>query len=225
MALPLLKRFARFLEQSERSPVTVRGYLADLTVFFRWFEKANGAPLDPARITATDLREYKRLLVEELRQKPASVNRKLASLKSFLKWAADAGLTSGSQALKVPRPERLQRQGPKWLDRSEQNALLRAVERGQSPRDIAIVKLLLNTGLRVQELCSLTWQDVRISDRKGALGVRRGKGGKGREIPLNKDARMALLSAGYSKLAGKHAPIFRPAGPLTSRGEMMLSRT
>lgn len=224
MALPLLKRFARFLEQSERSPITIRGYLSDLGAFSRWLEKSSESALDPARITATDLREYKRFLVDKRRLKPASVNRQLATFKSFLKWAASAGLTNAPIPV-VPKPQKPQKQGPRWLDRREQNAFLRAVEHGHSTRDLAIVKVLINTGVRVRELCSITWQDVRLSDRKGTLSVRKGKGEKYREIPLNKDARSALLSVGYSKLAGKHLSVFLgQRGPLTTRGiQMMLA--
>lgn len=53
MTLPILERFAHFLEQSERSPVTIRGYLADLKDFQRWFQEAGNEGLDPSRITST----------------------------------------------------------------------------------------------------------------------------------------------------------------------------
>ncbi len=76
----------------------------------------------------------------------------------------------------------------------EVEALLRAVERGDRARDVAILRFLL---LRVQELCDLVWSDVRIWSRKGRALVRRGKGSKQREIPLNKEAREALESLGY----------------------------
>jgi integrase/recombinase XerC len=65
---------------------------------------------------------------------------------------------------------------------------------------LGVVQLLLNTGLRAGELCALRWSDVRISERKGMLVVRSGKGLKRREIPLNQDARSALLLLGYSFL-------------------------
>lgn len=97
--------------------------------FARWFEETNPLPLDPAQITATDLREYKRQLLERQRLKPASVNRKLATLKSFLGWVAGAGLTTSGDLPKVHRLERLERLGPRWLNLREQHALLRAVDR------------------------------------------------------------------------------------------------
>lgn len=55
--------------------------------------------------------------------------------------------------------------------------------------------ILLNTGVRVQELYSLQWNDVTLSDRKGRIIIKSGKGNKYREVPLNKDAREAFYWA------------------------------
>ncbi len=49
-----------------------------------------------------------------------------------------------------------------------------------------------HTGLRVEELCSLTLNDLEISPRKGKVVVQSGKGPKYREVPLNLDTRKAL---------------------------------
>lgn len=96
---------------------------------------------------------------------------------------------------------------------------MRAVERGRRARDIAIVRLLLNTGLRVQELCVLTWEDVTVTEQIWAVTVGSGKGGKHRQVPLNADARGVLHSVGYPTHAGARAPIFTgQRGPLTVRG-------
>ncbi|WHA04555.1 tyrosine-type recombinase/integrase [Candidatus Bandiella numerosa] len=57
--------------------------------------------------------------------------------------------------------------GFKWLDRLEQNELQRKVEQTANKRNVAIIKILLNTGLRVNELCELTWDMITISERKG----------------------------------------------------------
>jgi len=100
---------------------------------------------------------------------------------------------------------------------------MRAVEAGGKVRDQAVVRLLLNTGLRVQGLYALTWHDVMISERKGSVTVREGKGGKQRTVPLNPDARTALKSLGYEKHAGEDGLVFLgQRGPLTPRGVQTL---
>ena len=218
----ILDRFCRFLGRAERSPLTLRVYRSDLEGMVKWFEGQNGASFAPAKITPTDLRDYKRWLADR-DLKPASINRKLASLKSFLNWAVDVRLLRNGHGLRVPRRIREARRGPRWLDRREQHRLMRAVEHEAKVRDITAVKLMLNTGLRVAEFCGVNWKDVRLSDRQGALTVRKGKGSKRRQIPLNKDARHALLSLGYGEHAGKATPIFvGQRGPLTPRGFQIL---
>jgi integrase/recombinase XerC len=224
-----IESFAAFLTQAERSPLTIKNYRGDLAAFAAWFEGVNGERMAPAKVTPTDLRQFKRWLVEQRRLKPSSVNRKLATLKSFLTWAAAAGIASGlpvpaqGRSWGGPRPVPQERPGPRWLDRREQNALLRAIERAGRPRDLAVARLLLNTGLRVQELCALTWKDVAVSERKGLLTVRHGKGGKHRQVPLNHDARAALAALGYPQHAGQETVILQgQRGPMTPRGVQSL---
>ena len=211
--------FALFLEEAERSPVTIKNYLCDLKYFEKWFEQKTEQKLTPERITPTDLRDYKHFLSEVLFLKPKTVNRKLSSLKSFLNWACSQDLIPEHRTPRVPQPIREEKVGPQWLDRKEQHALVRKVEQGKNQRDITIIQLLLNTGLRVSELCSLMWSDLKITSRKGQLTVRSGKGGKRRVIPLNKDARKALNDLGYSQHKAKKEAIFMgQRGPMTPRG-------
>jgi site-specific recombinase XerD len=193
--------------------------------FATWFRDTNGEELTPAQITPTDLRAYKRFLADHRRLKPSSVNRQLAMLKSFLAWATRTGLSPAGPLPALPKALPRERQGSRWLDRRELYALRRAVERGGRIRDIAMVTLFLNTGLRLRELCALLWRDVRVTARTGVLTVTRGKGAKPRQLPLNADARRALMRLGYEAHAGSAAPVFvGQRGPLTPSGVQRLLR-
>ncbi len=172
------------------SPHTVKGYGDDLRDFDSWFFITNGQMLMPDALTTTDAREYRQHLIQQ-GARPATVNRRLAALKSFAHYH--------HIALSV-RPVAEQAVAPKWLDGREQAALLREAERGcnvqreHAQRDWAIVTLLLNSGLRVSELCALAAEDVNLAERSGALTVRHGKGDKTRTVPLNLDARKAAAA-------------------------------
>jgi integrase/recombinase XerC len=217
--------FVHHLARAERSPLTIKNYRCDLAAFASWFRDTNGDELTPAQITPTDLRAYKRFLVDQRGLKPSSVNRQLATLKSFLTWAAGVGLLPVGPPPTLPKALPRERRGPCWLDRREQYALRRAVERGGRVRDIAMVTLLLNTGLRLQELCALTWRDVQVTARKGWVMVSRGKGGKARQLPLNADARRALVVLGYEAHTGRSVPVFiGQRGALTPSGVQRLLR-
>jgi len=182
--------FISHLQSRDRSSHTIQAYRLDLQQFEKWFAGVNGDEMEPELITPTDLREFKHFLIEEEQLKPATINRKLASLRAFLKWAVGEGTIES-----VPRmPQGVEQvsAAPKALDRREMNSLVRAVERHGSKRDQAIILVLLNTGLRVQECSALDVADVEMSERKGKLVVRSGKGGKRREVPLNVEARRSL---------------------------------
>jgi site-specific recombinase XerD len=218
----ILNRFCRFLERAERSPHTIRNYRNDLESLAAWFASRNEEPFSPSTLTPADLRAYKRWLIAQDR-KPRTINRKLATIKSFLHWAVDVRLLRSGHGLRVTSPVREAAGGPRWLDHREQHRLRRVVERIGTPRDIAAVTLLLHTGVRVSELCALAWKDVSVSERHGLLTVRHGKGGKRRDIPLNRDARWAIHTLGYSEHAGTSERMFRgQRGPLTPRGVQLL---
>lgn len=195
--------FKQYLQEQDKSPLTVEGYLADLSLFIRWFEQHNGEKFSLDTWTSTDVRTYRQYMLEQ-GMKPQTINRKLAALASFGNWAVISGHLAFNPALHVKAVAQSYL-APKWLERKEKAALLRAVEkdvqyaRSRYPRlwvlrlrDATMVIVLLNTGLRVGELCTLQLTDVQIGERKGFLTVRSGKGSKQRMVPLNVDARHAL---------------------------------
>ena len=185
-----IEQFISYLESLDRSPNTIHAYTIDLQQFEKWFERVNGDEVQPKRITPTDIREFKHYLLEDEELAPSSVNRKLASLRAFLKWSR-----AENEIEDIPRfPQSVEQvsSAPKALDRTEMHALVRAVERYGDSRDQAIILTLLHTGLRVNELSELNLSAVEMSKRKGKLVVRSGKGQKYREVPLNLEARRAI---------------------------------
>lgn len=213
-------KFSSHLQQQDRSEITIDGYLNDLQAFACWFEQTNGEPFSSSRLTPTDVREYRQWLISH-QAAPATINRKLAALRAFAQWANVPFNVRGveEQAL-----------APRWLDRREQAALLREAEhilnaaitgpaRLQAVRDRSILLLLLHTGLRISEMCALKMTDLELSDRKGKIVVRQGKGSKRREIPLNQAARQALKDwlgvrpqAGETLFLGRRGQALTPSG-------------
>lgn len=148
----------------------------------------------------------------------------MLSLKYFLEWGWDTKKIKN----RFPLPQTVKQiqSSPKWLNRIEQNQMFRHIERYGCTRDLIIVKILMNTGIRISELCALRWSHIVMSDRKGKLLVNAGKGCKYREIPLNKDAREAFLNLDYKKHAGTDYFVFMgQRGVLSPRGiQLILKR-
>lgn len=193
-----------YLQNEDRSKLTIKVYLSDVKAFAFWFEKQNQEVLKPARVTPSDLRSYRQYLQESLRQKASTVNRKLASLASWLRWAVETEQISANPMDKIKYVPSV-RQAPKWLDKNQQYALQRAMEKDLQiaklrypkrwltrRRDVSLVTFMLHTGLRLSETAALTLDDLKISERGGEVLVRQGKGNKERIVPLKAETREAL---------------------------------
>ncbi len=199
-----LQDFKTHLLFLDRAPHTVNGYLFDVAAFIRWFEQANSESFSLTAVTPSDIREYRQFLQVTEQHKANTVNRKLAALSALMRWAVQSGqITSDpTEHVKSVRQTAL---APHWLDKREQFALQRAIEKDLQlaklryprryvtrRRDASLVMFLLHTGLRLSEVTSLQISDAQVSDRKGSVLVRRGKGNKERQVPLNTEARKAL---------------------------------
>lgn len=186
----LIIQYKESLRENDLSSQTIQGYLNDLNKFIKWYQGTEGEPPGINDVGPLDLAEFKRHLLNK-NQKPATINRAIIALSSFFNWAIPKEYANSNPAGNIKLlPET--KAAPKSLDRREQLALMRAVQGEGKVRDIAIITLLLHTGLRVSELCSLTVNDIVLRERTGHLIIRSGKGNKRREVPLNATARSAL---------------------------------
>lgn len=195
----LLDRFEQQLRtQEDLTAATIRNYLSDVRHFAAWYESLGcvGCEEAPAfrveAITTPTITDYRTYLQQTLRLKPNSVNRSLISLKRYFAWVLSRGHIKHDPA-KVVKLVGEEVSTPRHLDDQEEQALVVAVTESGSLRDRAILLLLLHTGLRARELCTLTRAQVSLGKRSGTISVR-GSHNKQREIPLNATARAALLT-------------------------------
>jgi len=218
-----LQDFLDHLYDQDKSEQTIRAYLADLSAFSRWIEEQTEDPFSPHIITPLDTVNYRRHL-QDNKKSPATINRHIASLSSFCKWSCDMNFipTNPIENIKGVSRESI---GPKSLERREQLALIRAVQKTGKKRDLAIVNLLLHTGIRVGELCSLRKDDLIIEGRKAMIRISKGKGNKMRYVPLNSTALKSVIShVGISSNsrpvtpADSHMFYGQKERPLTERG-------
>ncbi|MGE5371934.1 MAG: tyrosine-type recombinase/integrase [Solirubrobacterales bacterium] len=182
------------LHNDGKDEKTIIAYRTVLNQFSTWFEQTSGDS-DLSKVTQMDIKDFKQYMAATLGRKPATINKALVTLKGFFEWAMENGFTPSNPARKVKLVEK-QALAPKWLERSEQNRLIRAIEQEKNQfkkaRDLAIVQVGLQAGLRLEEICNLGISDVTVNGRSGTVIVREGKRGKYREVPLNADIRVAL---------------------------------
>jgi integrase/recombinase XerD len=181
-------------EQEDLTAASIRNYLSDLRHCIAWYENEREATVHncftPQGITTPALTRYRTYLQAVQRQKPASVNRSLISLKRYFGWATQQYLSTydPSVAVKLVGQEE---SAPRHLDDQEEQRLLAAVTKAGNLRDRVLLVLLLHTGLRAREICQLQRDQVKLWKRSGFLEGT-GKRNKYREVPLNVTARKVL---------------------------------
>ena len=187
----ILTEFRQELIREEKSMHTIRAYVRDVEEFMQWFEETVGE-FSPGQITVVDVQEFKSYLYNVKRNKPVSVNRKLSALESFCEFLVSTGHLKDNPAAKVKKIKQQKTAEVAALSNSELYRLKRMFYLEGNKRDITIFELMINTGLREAEVCNLKLDDVIMSERKGVVIVRSGKGEKYREVPLNANVRRAL---------------------------------
>jgi integrase/recombinase XerC len=224
----LIQQFQAYLVGVGKSDHTVKAYSHDVASFGQWWEQSTGRAFQPQVVVSPDIVEYRGYLQRQGR-KPATINRRLNALRKFFLWAKREQLATDTpfDILENVFVKVQQDVSPGWLDPNEQLTLVRAVRDKGNRRDLTIIQTFLNTGLRLSELAVLKVSDIEISERRGTLFVRSGKGIKQREIPLNKQARAALsayleereqIEVDDLDEEERERVFFGQRGPLTERG-------
>ncbi len=216
----LLEEFAGHLARTGASEHTVRAYVRDVAQAARDLEiDLNDASTLQLAGRAGVRRWLARMRTAGLA--PSTVGRRLASLRSFLKWALSRGYLQEMPSLDGLSPGRYRRL-PKFLTQTETLRMLddRVIEGPSDLRDAAILEMLYATGLRVSELVALDVDDVR---GRSAIRVI-GKGDKERVVLTTRAAQDAVeryLAEGRPHLARKAGEealfLNRLGGRLTER--------
>src|ERR1700676_279304 len=175
-------------EEEDLTPVSIRNYLSDMRQFMAWCEtqwEEEPAPQSfaPMFVTTPLITRYRTYLQTTLWLKPATVNRALMSLKRYFAWTTTTKRTSLDPTKKVKFVPQ-EATAPRHLTDEEEDALMAAVNATGTLRDRTMMIVLLHTGLRARELCTLPRQQVHLGTRSGTLRII-GKRNKVREVPLN----------------------------------------
>lgn len=186
--------FFQFLLKNDLSQKTISAYQNDLRIFMSWSE-AFGLKREPNSLNEVDLIEYRHYLIFQKNLKGSTVNRQLGTLKKFFLWGYTQKKFDKNISQKIKFIELSKQRSPLGLKSFEVQALLQASgssKHGHAKRNYALVHLILQTGLRVNEVYLLNEKDIEIKDRSGIVHVRLGKGRKQRQVPLNSKVRNAL---------------------------------
>ena len=179
--------------QRDASQHTLRNYASDLHQFYYFLTHTPAGEIrpgpEPAQIDNLTIREFLGVLYQR-RNRKSSVARKLAAIRSFMKYLAGQGVIPNNPAKDVASPKQEKRL-PEYLTTDTVTELLdtRRTDTKLDLRDQAIFELFYATGIRVSELVGLDRDDL---DLEGGLIRVLGKGRKERILPFGRKAAQAI---------------------------------
>ena len=172
-----------------------------------------------AGLTSTKLQKWFNAASEG--RKPATINSYVCALNPFLQWANEMGYTSRDfsrilHTVRLPDVESLpeeERPKDKYLSHEKAEALINTTYGRNRIRDRAVIALILYSGLRIVEVCSLTVGQV--TDRTKPIVVKR-KGGHYKPVVIGESfwPYLDAYLATRKDTADPKAPLF-----MTSHGK------
>ena len=171
--------YRRFLKRRNFSSHTVVNYLNRLRQFILWID----IPIE--MVTDKKIGEYIDILLDK-RLTPVTINCHLRSIRVFYQYLRyEEGIKANQPVkrglcLRVPRPL------PRFLNDDEVNQLFAVIK---NIRDMAIFKIMLRCGLRVEEVANLTCGAIDLKRKRIMV---HGKGSKDRVVYISDDAHEAL---------------------------------
>ncbi len=208
----LIQGFKLSCQTEGKSPKTIEWYTTFLYRFLAFLQFRNFAT-DAAQISKEVIRAFILYLQVEAKTprskkplSPATVQGYVRTLKSFFSWVVREEYLSDSPTAKIPVPKAPQ----KVLNTFTHEQIGKLAQEcyrsnGNGYRNLAVLLLLLDSGIRVSELVHIDLDD--INQAEGWIKIKVGKGGKERIVPVGSLVQKSLW---------KYINHFRPQ-PLTQK--------
>lgn len=221
----LLPDWRRHLRAMNRAPKTIASYLQCGEALLGYLA-ANGMPTAASGITRDHLEAYLAHRVGSGRA-AADTAKHYRSLQQLFRWLAEEGEIPESPMARMHPPHVPEQPVPVFTD--DELARLVAACAGstfENRRDIALLRLLLDSGMRLAELAGLTADDL---DFEQQVAIVTGKGRRMRACPFGNKTSDALRR--YLRARARRTDAARPElwlgkkGPMTGSGiAQMLER-
>lgn len=208
--LDLLDSWTLALSAERKSAQTIKSYRAGVEQFVEFHTSRGAAPVLDKR----HVQMFINALADQGREGSTLRARQL-SLRRFSAFLVDEGELSADPLVGLKAPK-LDAKVVEPLTDDQVKALIKACSGREfyDRRDEALVRLMVETGLRAGEAAAMRAEDVDLL--RGTVIIRRGKGGKGRVVPFGPQTARALDR--YRRLRAQHRLAHTDAWWLGDRG-------
>lgn len=178
------QQFIEHLQGKSRASATILAYGKDIEQLVDYLVSLGKG--DPKEVETADLQTFMEKLAKES-YTPKSISRKTNSTKTFFKFLKSINLITDDPATGLEHPK-FENKPPRILTKLEYRALRDAAR--ADVRILAVIELLLQSGIRIGELAKLRVEDINLE--ASTLHVPPFEGANERIIPLNKPAQDAV---------------------------------
>lgn len=192
----LLSYWLEDLQNNDHAPGTIRRYKSAIESFLSWYSREEHRSLAVELLTPITLVGYRNFLQRTQGRATSTVNGHVSALRAWCSWMTEQHYLDINPAKRIKLVGRQEASSREGLSDSQVNALLRQVQSSSrdAVRNYAIIQLLLQTGMRLDECSHLNVEDIEFGERSGRVTIRHGKGNKARTVPLNASVRQALAN-------------------------------
>lgn len=185
--MDIIKEFFDYQLLTNKSFNTSKSYSSDIKQFINYISEQEK---DIKNITPIQIKSFLAYLsMKNISKK--SITRKLSSIKSFFDFLIRKGDIDINPTINILSPK-VGKSLPSVLTLSEFNRLVDSIQGKNfaTKRDRAMIEMLYASGIRSEELLSLTDKDIHLRDREAKV---LGKGGIERIVFFNEQTLEALL--------------------------------
>lgn len=178
------REFIGHLKDKSRASATILAYGKDIDQLLEYLQGLG--KVNPTEVTTEDLKSFMEKLSKE-NYTTKSISRKTNSTKTFFKFLKSQGYITEDPASSLEHPK-FENKPPRILTKLEYRALRDAAR--SDVRMLAVIELLLQTGVRIGELFKVRVEDVDLDNF--TLHVPLFEDTRERIIPLNKPTTEAV---------------------------------
>jgi site-specific recombinase XerD len=196
MTIPekLIQLWLQDHQANDHASGTIRRYKSVIESFLAWYDREELRPLTLDLLTLITLIGYRNFLQRTQARATSTVNGQVSALRAWCAWLTEQLYLDVNPAKRIKMVGRQEASLRKELSDTQVNALLRQVQSSSrdAARNYAIVQLLLQTDMRLDECSHLSLEDIEFGERSGHVTIRHGKGNKVGTVPLNTSVQQAL---------------------------------
>ena len=209
----LSKSFERYLRATNRSARTVETYLEAVEQFARFLDRQE-LPSVVARIRREHVEAYMEAVLA--RWKPSTASNRFRSLQQFFKYLVDEDELDTSPMANMTPPQVPEQPVPVLAEEDLKKLLADCSGSGfEDRRDQALIRLLVDTGMRRGELLGMRVEDLDL-DQQVAFVL--GKGRRERACPFGRKTALALDR--YLRVRARHPHAEMPWLWIQRRGRL-----